>query len=356
MTRDRRQFLKEIHYLRAVAIVSIVANHIWHLPPSLGPVHWLLAWSMDLVGQTLFHGGTIYFVFISGLLFHHLNAGKLDVRKYYRSKLLNVISPYLVFSAVAMLMDYAPPVDLAGADTALAVAQRYAAAYVANIVHGTAQVQFWYLPFIAFVFLVSPLLIRLPRHWFERLAVVALLLPLLGTRTGSELTLGQWLYFFPIYISGMYFSMHYAAAQAFIDRHLRPLVLLAAASTVFLLGLYVINVIPPGQLLDERWLEVTHYLQKGLVGAVLLHYFHHASGPHLRIADALSRHSFPIYFAHLLVYEALVHKYFWVSTGWHPLLFVESLNYVAATLLVCVLVSVAAHWLVGSRSRYLVGA
>lgn len=356
MTTDRRRFLREVHYLRAVAIVSIVANHIWHLPPSDGPVDWRLLWPMDLVNQTLFHGGSIYFVFISGLLFHHLQAGRFEARAYYRAKLLNVILPYLVFTAIAMLVGQAPPVDLAGTGSAAEVAQRYLGSYAQHVLYGSAQEQFWYLPFIAVVFLVSPLLLRLPHRWFGRIAAVALLLPLLGTRTGSELTAGQFLYFLPIYIAGMFFSLNYAAAMAAIERRIGWLSGIAGASTAALLGLYVANVVPPGHWVSERSIEAMQYLQKAAVGAVLLHYFRHASGWHMQLADALSRHSFPIFFAHLLVYEIIVHRHFWVHTDWHPLLFVSSLNYLASTLAICVLVSLAAHWLVGPRSRYLVGA
>jgi surface polysaccharide O-acyltransferase-like enzyme len=61
---------------------------------------------------------------------------------------------------------------------------------------GTAQTQFWYIPFIAVVFLVSPLLLNIN---FSGVGIVLIaLIPLLGTRTGTEITFWQFAYFSPV--------------------------------------------------------------------------------------------------------------------------------------------------------------
>ena len=85
-----------MHYFRAFAIFSVISVHMWIVPPLEG--HESMSRFLDMLRGVLFHSSTLYFVFISGYLFHFLAQRKFDLRTYYRKKLLNVIVPYVILS------------------------------------------------------------------------------------------------------------------------------------------------------------------------------------------------------------------------------------------------------------------
>ena len=84
-------FLSYIHSLRALAILSIVAVHC--LP--------LFAWDrfrwQDRLLLSLVSNGTVLFVFVAGFLFQYLSY-KFEYRRYLKSKLQNVLLPYVCVS------------------------------------------------------------------------------------------------------------------------------------------------------------------------------------------------------------------------------------------------------------------
>jgi peptidoglycan/LPS O-acetylase OafA/YrhL len=86
------RFQGDIHRLRGVAILVIVATHCatiftWNQHPF---AHGLV--------QDLFDNSTLIFMFISGFLFHH-NSRNFHYSRYLRTKLRNVIAPYVIAAA-----------------------------------------------------------------------------------------------------------------------------------------------------------------------------------------------------------------------------------------------------------------
>ena len=86
---EKQGFDLAMHYFRAFAIFSVISVHMWIVPPLEG--HESMRRFLDMLRGVLFHSSTLYFVFISGYLFHFLAQRKFDLRTYYRKKLLNVI-------------------------------------------------------------------------------------------------------------------------------------------------------------------------------------------------------------------------------------------------------------------------
>ena len=93
---EKQGFDLAMHYFRAFAIFSVISVHMWIVPPLEG--HESMSRFLDMLRGVLFHSSTLYFVFISGYLFHFLAQRKFDLRTYYRKKLLNVIVPYVILS------------------------------------------------------------------------------------------------------------------------------------------------------------------------------------------------------------------------------------------------------------------
>ena len=84
-----------MHYFWAFAILCIAVEHFLCLT---GYLHWSKFW---------FQTGTVYFLFISGYLCQYLHNRRPDSSwNYYRKKLVNVITPYFVWSALTMLIVY----------------------------------------------------------------------------------------------------------------------------------------------------------------------------------------------------------------------------------------------------------
>jgi len=84
-------FLSYIHSLRAMAILSIVAFHCIGLFATEP-----LCWQEPLI-LSLASNGTMLFVFVAGFLFQHLSY-KFEYRRYLKSKLQNVLLPYVFVS------------------------------------------------------------------------------------------------------------------------------------------------------------------------------------------------------------------------------------------------------------------
>lgn len=79
---EKQGFDLAMHYFRAFAIFSVISVHMWIVPPLEG--HESMSRFLDMLRGVLFHSSTLYFVFISGYLFHFLAQRKFDLRTYYR--------------------------------------------------------------------------------------------------------------------------------------------------------------------------------------------------------------------------------------------------------------------------------
>ena len=70
---EKQGFDLAMHYFRAFAIFSVISVHMWIVPPLEG--HESMSRFLDMLRGVLFHSSTLYFVFISGYLFHFLAQG-----------------------------------------------------------------------------------------------------------------------------------------------------------------------------------------------------------------------------------------------------------------------------------------
>ncbi|MBQ9335793.1 MAG: acyltransferase [Lentisphaeria bacterium] len=214
-SRGRRaDFDYGIHYFRALAIFFIMLLHYPFLMPG-----------MKAVNITLFSSSSYFFIFISGYLFYYLTgsfeaewqfsgtapflrcrtvSGKFSVPGYYKKKLLNILLPYFLTASVIFFyiwlysdtMQLVPAVPRTWQD------------YLFRIRTGAVQRSHWYIYFISKVFLISPLLLFLPKKWFAALTAASCVLPFVFTRVESH-----FLYFLPMYLLGMSYARYRAAAD-----------------------------------------------------------------------------------------------------------------------------------------------
>ena len=258
---EKQGFDLAMHYFRAFAIFSVISVHMWIVPPLEG--HESMSRFLDMLRGVLFHSSTLYFVFISGYLFHFLAQRKFDLRTYYRKKLLNVIVPYVILSVfftgyAFFWYSYTGEVPRF---TKLTTGCRE---FFQALLYGDVVLTYWYIPFIATIFLVSPLLLRLSEERFALLTLFTVWIPLLIPRTELTSFFHNYAFFFPAYLLGMFYSMNRDLILAFIAKHIKILVAFSLVFTA-LLGINAYEEILPN-------IEAAYYMQKIAIGACVVHF------------------------------------------------------------------------------------
>lgn len=253
-------FKWSFHYLRAFAIVNIIFVHAWRIPEnnSINPIH------IDIFREVLFHDSTFYFIFISGFLFAYLSH-KVSTKRFYINKFKNIVLPY-VFLTVTLLLLYA---NIGTQEDVFSIV--FIKSLGDALLFGTASSQFWYIPFILLVFLVAPLFLKLKSNSLKILSLICLFLPMLGTRTGTLLSVGQIIYFLPGFILGIFFAKHYKKTIKFIRKINWVFILVTILTTGFLFYHLYLN----QHLVLEKnnMLEAVFYIQKSAILALAFLFF-----------------------------------------------------------------------------------
>jgi surface polysaccharide O-acyltransferase-like enzyme len=199
-----------------VAIVAVVATHVNDLLEA--PDDQAL---LQRVIYAVVQNGTVLFLFIAGFLFQHLS-DDFSYRRYLRSKLTNVIVPYLVMSVPLLVYQRltGTGVFAAGGPGLLGV-----------VTAAQLPAPYWFIPMIAILYLAAPLLLALDRrpraYWVLPPLLVAAMLchrPIVLTHELHAL-----IYFAPTYIAGMWLSRFRDQVLGFVDRALVPLIAACAA-------------------------------------------------------------------------------------------------------------------------------
>lgn len=332
-----RPFLRHVHDFRAFAILFIVAAHAWRLPNGVVDPG-LKSWVDDL-RQGLTHDSTIYFVLVSGLLLVHLGIRE-GTWAWLRKRVVNVGLPFLVVSTVIVVLAHEGDVG--------ALTQRLGRAYL----RGDAQFHLWYIPWVMGVFAVSPLLLRLPGRRYSQLTVVAAVVPLFVSRTGTEITVAQYAYLLPVYLIGGWIGMHGDALSDWLRRWGWTVVLVAGVT-----GVYVVT----NGAADRPvlWFDVTEsvfYVHRVAVSVLVLEWLRRFSDRDLPLVDVVARHSFAIYFLHLSVWRVVWPRWTDAVVAVSPGLVVPaSVLLGPVVLLLTLAVTVTIRRLVGERSRWLIG-
>lgn len=137
------KFKYAIENFRAIAILFVMCSHL---------TSYRYAGDVGNAIFFLFGGGTIWFIFISGYLFAHIEFGKYHFVSYMKKKIPYVVVPYLVFStlAIAAGINYAHPQLLGLSNWG----------YVgwSLLVGGAVIYPLWFIPMMILFYLASPLI------------------------------------------------------------------------------------------------------------------------------------------------------------------------------------------------------
>lgn len=301
------------HYFRAFAILAVMACHYCAMT------------NHETVNRVFFTASTHFFLFISGYLCQFVHERKHDgTLTYYRKKLTNVIAPYVLFTVILSFTPAAPQ------------------GVIHNLLYGSAQAPYWYIPFVATLFVVSPALCRASKRSILALFVVSFIVSILVPERQFPLTY-EWpgvaklyTYFVPYYLLGFLYARYKEEADVYLKRFYIPLVILAV-------GLYLPIVCGGNDFLVS--------LQRLVMIAAILGVLRKLELKECAILDKTATTSFTLYFVHDLYFHGVLKLLpaLW-RTGW-----VEALVFLPAAILLVYLAD-AVRRALGRHSRYLIGS
>jgi surface polysaccharide O-acyltransferase-like enzyme len=213
-------YLNSFNYFRAIAILVIVAGHC------LSRVGFNHSTEFEKAIFNFLLGGTCYFVFISGFLFHYIFHKKFNFRAFAKGKVKNVLVPYLILGIIPagylQLLLLWPWGDI----------EQYIPSLINRYWSGRALLAYWwYVPFIMTVFCLSPLHVKYIKMGFKSQLLIALLWSLVALfihRPIANLNVIQSVvYFTPFYLFGILSSKYWLIISKYLKR--RELYFLLAA-------------------------------------------------------------------------------------------------------------------------------
>ncbi len=209
--------LKSFEYFRGLAILFIVAGHSY--------VYWDIGSFYEKVLANLISGGTTFFVFISGFLFHHVFYPKFQYRQFMMKKVKYVLLPFTLLSltGISCLVFYLdrPPyaeVFITGQTTS---GYHYIWLVFQYWWTGSILDAYWYIPFIMIMFALSPLFlkqIQLPMKVQIGLFILLLCISILIHRPVQNLSpIHSVIYFIPVYMLGIICSIEKEQVFHFLE-------------------------------------------------------------------------------------------------------------------------------------------
>lgn len=305
-----RNFIPHLHAFRGFAIVTIVAAHSWSLLLFSGQFAEMPAKNtVFAVAETLFHGSTLYFALISGLLFSLVLRAK-GWSAFFKSKVFNVLMPYAVVSLFflgAFWPMYLQYFESEGMST------NFVVAYASGLLKGTIMLPFWYIPILTILYALTPAVDALLRStrpaW---LAVALVLLPLVVSRTTypNLLSAQTVVFFLGAYTLGMLAGTRYRKFLAAIGDYLLPLGVAAVGCSLVVLLLFLNEYEPEGLY---SVLQTLVYIQKLAISALVLYAFSQREAGLPKILFVLGTYAFAIYFLHFFMVNAVAQGVLFLS-------------------------------------------
>lgn len=322
-------FLNYIHSFRGLAIIFIVAGHCINA----------LNWDNNLLVKAILgrfiNNGTVLFVFIAGYLFQHLSY-KYDFKTYMKSKLNNVLLPYIILSipAIAKAVFISENKGFNDYPKMLKIILLY--------ITGRHLEPLWFIPMITLFYIISPILIKLDRknilyYSLPFFVVVSSIVP-----RNNLNVLQAFVHFISIYVGGMFCSRYREPIMNFTKEYF--FVLLVLFVLIFMPDVYTTYI--------GSSLGFLNYWGKVIFCLLLMNILQRFDGVVRNKFDYLAEISFGLYFLHA-----------YTVSGFSKIIPDGSVNgniisfalYAISAIAVTTLVLSIAKKILGSRSRSIVG-
>lgn len=345
------RFIDHLHAFRGLAIVAIVGAHVWSFT-----IFWTgglnapgLAY-LFAATETLFHGSTLYFALISGLLFTQVLQGR-SWRQFLSGKFKHVLLPYMAMSLLMTLLfwDYTLSQDPDA---------QFWFTFGWSLIAGKASIHLWYMPVLFFLFAVTPLLAGCAARPGGRvLLAMVIVAPLIISRTPFP-DFVQWptfVYFTGAYALGIVVGGQYERVMTWVAPSVGWLLGLVLITSVFIFWGYSHDAVNYGVFNLRQSLV---YVQKLAAALIALHYLARYETRLPRALRVLGDYAFAVYFLHVIAIGYLINAGLeWLQA---ERTIVNLALFGLLNLFVAIAASIAIAWLVkrclGRHSRKLVGA
>jgi len=349
---SKPEYLSYLHGFRGIAILAIIGAHAWSVLGSFGAQQndpdyiWLYS-----VTETLFHGATLFFALISGILYSRVLRGK-SWGTFFRNKGANVILPYALLTILLTALSWPQYLEYGKAN---GITFFFPGELSKNLVFGQVQTHLWYIPVLAVLFLSTPLLDLLLKPGRGIGLLLLGVMPLVVSRTPFPQLL-SWqtiVFFLGAYAFGMYLGDRLEAMLAFVQRHLAALLALLLAFTVANFLLFRWEYAASG---FTSLHQSVVYSQKMLAALLILFALHAHETRLPKALMTLGTYAFSLYFLHFtfiwLLCEVFVKQV--PDAGMLGITLAGFAIYVLSIAL-SLLLSMAIRRLLGRYSRYLIG-
>jgi surface polysaccharide O-acyltransferase-like enzyme len=301
-----KSFNYPIHAFRGFAILNIVAIHafafVLFYAENSGSQAGVGLMIVGVLNGVLLHDSTLYFTYISGILFSMVLAQR-GYRRFFRSKFFYVFLPYLFFTVLYSTQVYEGPPGspaLFFDGTLGEFAQRVGM----NLVTGNAILIFWYIPVLMALYLLTPLLARLiatpDTNWLKALIIFA---PLIFSRVWPAVSWTNYVYFLGAYLIGMLVGTYYRETIQLIRDNQALLWITAIATSLGIAAVGFLEVAPYGRtnLAESAW-----YLQKIALAGLVLLWFDKTMTKVPGWLDVLGNYAFAVFFIHMFLLLQLI--------------------------------------------------
>ena len=297
----KKKFLNSINYFRGIAIVIIVSGHCYGLS------QWDVSSNLGKFFASLTANGSVYFVFISGFLYRHIFYDRFDYKKFMLKKTQYVFIPYLVCSTLAIIytvfvrdtQPYLPP-SLTDKPLLVIIGWYY--------ITGRAADAYWYVPMAMLLFAISPV-VNLIIKSEKVLAVSLFLLPislLIHRPIGNINAFQSLIYYFPLYLIGIWASINYQKISSNLEDNKRKLMLGICALDLGVVQVWLFD--SWGNSHKEFWsitVPEVNLLQKIILCFLFLSILNRYEESEIGVLKQTAATSFAVYFIHpLLIYFA----------------------------------------------------
>ena len=302
--KEETPYLNHINYFRGIAIIFIVFGHCFNV----GFSHYYQNSSQFAIFlRNLLPGGTTFFVFISGYLFHHIYFKNFNYGDFLIKKLKYVFVPFLLISSIDIfyyLSRYIIAIisSSAKSEIYLSKLKSYSFFNTYLIGHGDITIGLWYIPFITIIFFLSTVFIKFIKIKPSiQLTVINILLifSILVHRNGTNSILGIFqnvIYFIPVYFLGIYMSINFKKFYEKLKGKELYILLIA-------IGLAIIQTrIVPAELILKNNLKIDKFdfmiIQKCFLSIFFILFLTRFENKKFKVLNILADNSFGIFFIH----------------------------------------------------------
>ena len=346
---------ENIHYFRGISIIFIVFGHCYFGSIiTFGENKNILA----KIFQYMVSGGSAFFVFISGFLFLTIYKSSTKYFDFLLKKIRFVYLPFLFFSSFEFFLIFLNM--FINFFTQTYKSQLYwdslfnfdfISIYLIGKSHLTSGI-FWYVPFIMFIYLLSPIFLmysRLRTNFRIYILLLSLLVSLFLFRDYTyELLsiLHNVIYFLPFYLLGILSSQFEEILYKKINNKIIIYFILLYFAVIF------IRVIKPFSILIRVDLML---LQKLFFCIIFLVYLKSVNSKNLSTIKILATNSYGIFFIHAIILYLIRTLTSKLHIVYKTESFLIYMAYATVILFISLFAVLIIKRILGSRSKYFIG-